>query len=175
MKSIGFKVSEHKYTNIRPRAVASSIIGGADIHIFRFCTINFFWNQLFLWFVNTNIWISAPPNYRAGYSPDSPLQLSTLATPLFDDSKSVASCRQAWCINDSTTCSKSAGINLHQIWFSQTRCNLISSAVQTPGFSPPAPAKKTPAPGKKLRLRQKTCEMLDTEVLNTKEQFIFIK
>ena len=34
------------------------------------------------------------------------------------------------------------------------------SAVQTPGFSPPAPApaKKTPAPGKKLRLRQKTCE-----------------
>ena len=35
-----------------------------------------------------------------------------------------------------------------------------NSAVQTPGFSPPAPApaKKTPAPGKKLRLRQKTCE-----------------
>ena len=37
-----------------------------------------------------------------------------------------------------------------------------TSAVQTPGFSPPAPApapaKKTPAPGKKLRLRQKTCE-----------------
>ena len=31
------------------------------------------------------------------------------------------------------------------------------SAVQTPGFSPPAPApaKKTPAPGKKLRLREK--------------------
>ena len=24
-----------------------------------------------------------------------------------------------------------------------------TSAVQTPGFSPPAPAKKTPAPGKK--------------------------
>ena len=39
--------------------------------------------------------------------------------------------------------------------------NLLQvSAVQTPGFSPPAPApaKKTPAPGKKLRLRQKTCE-----------------
>ena len=37
---------------------------------------------------------------------------------------------------------------------------LVFSAVQTPGFSPPAPApaKKTPAPGKKLRLRQKTCE-----------------
>ena len=34
---------------------------GADIHIFGFCTINFFWNQLFLWCVNTNIWISAPP------------------------------------------------------------------------------------------------------------------
>ena len=37
-----------------------------------------------------------------------------------------------------------------------------TSAVQTPGFSPlapaPAPAKNTPAPGKKLRLRQKTCE-----------------
>ena len=38
------------------RAVASSIIGGgADIHIFGFCTINFFPNQLFLWCVNTNI------------------------------------------------------------------------------------------------------------------------
>ena len=39
-------------------------------------------------------------------------------------------------------------------------CGIIRSAVQTPGFSPPAPApaKKTPAPGKKLRLRQKTCE-----------------
>ena len=35
-----------------------------------------------------------------------------------------------------------------------------SSAVQTLGLSPPAPApaKNTPAPGKKLRLRQKTCE-----------------
>ena len=33
----------------------------------------------------------------------------------------------------------------------------LNSAVQTPGFSPraPAPAKKTPAPGKKLRLREK--------------------
>ena len=42
-----------------------------------------------------------------------------------------------------------------------TECTLGDySAVQTPGFSPPAPApaKKTPAPGKKLRLRQKTCE-----------------
>ena len=27
------------------------------------------------------------------------------------------------------------------------------SGVQTPGFSPPAPVEKTPAPGKKLRLR----------------------
>ena len=35
--------------------------GGADIYIFGFCTINFFWNKLFLWCVNTNIWISAPP------------------------------------------------------------------------------------------------------------------
>jgi hypothetical protein len=45
-------------------AVASSIIGGgggSDIHIFVFCVINFFWNRLFLWSVNTNIWISAPP------------------------------------------------------------------------------------------------------------------
>ena len=42
-------------TSRRDRDVASSIIGGggADIHIFRFCTINF--NQLLLWFVNTNI------------------------------------------------------------------------------------------------------------------------
>ena len=44
------------------------------------------------------------------------------------------------------------------------------SAVQTPGFSPPGPAKKTPAPGKTLRLRQKTCEMLDTEVLKSTTQ-----
>ena len=29
------------------------------------------------------------------------------------------------------------------------------SAVQTPGFSPPAPVEKTPVPGKKLRLREK--------------------
>ena len=43
------------------RAVASSIIGSPDIHIFVFCTINFFWNWLLLWCVNTNIWISAPP------------------------------------------------------------------------------------------------------------------
>jgi hypothetical protein len=35
--------------------------GGAHIHIFVFCFINFFWNQLFLWYVNTNIWICAPP------------------------------------------------------------------------------------------------------------------
>ena len=44
------------------------------------------------------------------------------------------------------------------------------SAVQTPDFSPPAPAKKTPAPGKKLRPRQKTCEMLDNEVLKSTTQ-----
>ena len=31
----------------------------------------------------------------------------------------------------------------------------MNSAVQTPVLSPPAPAKKTPAPGKKLRLREK--------------------
>ena len=59
------------------------------------------------------------------------------------------------------------------VHFSNVNCHLIEhemnskigrqrfanlSAVQTPGFSPPAPAKKTPAPGKKLRLQQKTCE-----------------
>ena len=43
--------------------------GGADIHIFVFCTINFFRNRLFLWCVNTYICISAPPNYRACYGP----------------------------------------------------------------------------------------------------------
>ena len=34
---------------------------------------------------------------------------------------------------------------------------LLNSAVQTPGFLPPAPApaKKSPAPAKKLRLREK--------------------
>jgi hypothetical protein len=35
--------------------------GWAHIHIFVFCFINLFWNQLFLWYVNTNIWICAPP------------------------------------------------------------------------------------------------------------------
>jgi hypothetical protein len=39
--------------------------GRANIHIFVFCIINFFWNRLFLWSVNTNIWIFAP-HYRAG-------------------------------------------------------------------------------------------------------------
>jgi hypothetical protein len=42
------------------RGAGISIIGGADIHIFVFCPINFFWNRLFLQSVNTNIWISAP-------------------------------------------------------------------------------------------------------------------
>jgi hypothetical protein len=40
--------------------VIQSIIGVADIHIFVFCPINFFWNRLFLQSVNANIWISAP-------------------------------------------------------------------------------------------------------------------
>jgi hypothetical protein len=49
------------------RGAEITIIGGADIHIFVFCPINFFWNRLFLQSVNTNTWISAPPpphNYR---------------------------------------------------------------------------------------------------------------
>jgi hypothetical protein len=32
------------------------------IHIFVFCVINFFSNRLFLWSVNTNIWIWRPPS-----------------------------------------------------------------------------------------------------------------
>ena len=48
-------------------------------------------------------------------------------------------------------CSKNCEL---QVWLK----SMLLSAVQTLGFSPPAPAKKTPAPGKKLRLRQKTCE-----------------
>jgi hypothetical protein len=43
------------------RGGSYSIIGGAHIHVFVFCVINFFWNRLFLWSVNTNIWIWAPP------------------------------------------------------------------------------------------------------------------
>ena len=44
------------------KPVASSIIGGGGAHfyIFVFCTITFFWNRLFLWSANTNIWICAP-------------------------------------------------------------------------------------------------------------------
>jgi hypothetical protein len=42
---------------------ASSIIGGggANIHIFGFCIINFFWNRLFLWPVTTQIYEYSPP------------------------------------------------------------------------------------------------------------------
>jgi hypothetical protein len=49
------------------RGAGISIIAGADIHIFVFCPINFFWNRLFLQSVNwaeheyMNI---CPPNYR---------------------------------------------------------------------------------------------------------------
>ena len=47
---------------ISTSGAASVIIGGGvNIHIFVFCIINFFWNPLFLWSVNTNIWIFAPP------------------------------------------------------------------------------------------------------------------
>jgi hypothetical protein len=38
--------------------------GGAHIHIFVFCVINFFWNRLFLWSVNMNRWIWAPPPHQ---------------------------------------------------------------------------------------------------------------
>ena len=40
---------------IRGRGRSLSGGGGANIHIFMLCIINFFWNQLFLRFVNTNI------------------------------------------------------------------------------------------------------------------------
>jgi hypothetical protein len=33
----------------------------SHIHIFMFCVIKFFSYPLFLWYVNTNIWIWAPP------------------------------------------------------------------------------------------------------------------
>jgi hypothetical protein len=51
----------HEMNRVRSRGAGISIIGGADIHIFVFCPINFFWNRLFLQSVHTNIWISAPP------------------------------------------------------------------------------------------------------------------
>ena len=61
------------------RRVASSIIGGAFIHIFVFCIIHFFWNRLFLQSVNTNIWIMPPPpNYRAGYAPAPIIQILSI-------------------------------------------------------------------------------------------------
>ena len=41
-----------------------------------------------------------------------------------------------------------------KLWFALFSIHKIR-AVQTPVFSPPAQAKKTPAPAKKLRLRQK--------------------
>jgi hypothetical protein len=42
--------------------------GGAHIHIFVFCVINFFSDRLFLWSVNMNIWIwASPPHFRACY------------------------------------------------------------------------------------------------------------
>ena len=45
-----------------------------------------------------------------------------------------------------------------------------ASAVQTPVFHLRLRQKKSPASGKKLRIRQKTCEMLDTEVLKSTTQ-----
>jgi hypothetical protein len=59
-------------------AVASSIIGGAHIHIFVFCVINFFWNRLFLWSVNTNIWIWAPPIIELATALNCPFQVPHL-------------------------------------------------------------------------------------------------
>jgi hypothetical protein len=41
--------------------------GGVHIHIFMFCPTGFFWKQMFLGYVNINIWIYTPPqkkNYR---------------------------------------------------------------------------------------------------------------
>ena len=35
--------------------------GGAHIYTFMFFTVNFVWNRLFSWFVNSEIWICAPP------------------------------------------------------------------------------------------------------------------
>jgi hypothetical protein len=43
------------------RAVPSTIIGGVYIHIFVFCPMDFFWERLFLRYVNMNIWIYTPP------------------------------------------------------------------------------------------------------------------
>ena len=55
------------------------------------------------------------------------------------------------------------------------------SAVQTPVFSPPAPApvKKTPAPGKKLRLQQKILGLSFVKIgnfysLNRKHHLCFL-
>ena len=46
---------------VKSRAVASSIIGGADIHIFVFTNHKNNWFQKKLIVQNLNIWISAPP------------------------------------------------------------------------------------------------------------------
>ena len=56
--SITTMVIVNWFTN---RGCRRSISGGAHIHIFMLCIINFFWNRLFLQSVNTSIWICAPP------------------------------------------------------------------------------------------------------------------
>ena len=54
--TIRTRLSKFMFDGYTARAVESPIIGeGFDIHIFGFCTINFFLNQLFLWCVNTNM------------------------------------------------------------------------------------------------------------------------
>ena len=62
------RVSHHKYhTNyITNSSVASIDNWRGECSYIVFCLTNFFWNPLFLWSWNTNIWIFTPPIIDAG-------------------------------------------------------------------------------------------------------------
>ena len=51
----------HCFENVTLHAVPRHDNWGVHIHIFVFCPTDFFWKQLFLRYVNMNIWIYPPP------------------------------------------------------------------------------------------------------------------
>ena len=64
-RNVSWAIQIYQYT----RAVASSIIGGADIHIFVFTNHKNNWFQKKLIVQNLNIWISAPPQLSSWPQP----------------------------------------------------------------------------------------------------------
>ena len=69
------EIDKINYINLFQYEVIDLFSGVASVDNWRdeysyivFCLFNFFWNLLFLWSLNTNIWIFAPPIIDAGYA-----------------------------------------------------------------------------------------------------------